>query len=111
MIELPKEEVQLKRERNPKKTSIKIVGMTCTSCANTIENALLRAEGVHKASVNFATETAYVEYDEAVTNEKELEKAIRDTGYDVFKGTQKITIRIGLMTCASCAQTIENSLP
>ncbi|MFH0748531.1 MAG: heavy metal translocating P-type ATPase [Candidatus Bathyarchaeota archaeon] len=93
-----------------KKTAIKITGMTCTSCAQTVENALSRAKGVSKASVNFASETAYVEYDNLVTNEKALEKVIKDTGYAVFKGTPKIIIRIGGMTCASCAQTIEKAL-
>jgi Cu+-exporting ATPase len=76
----------------------------------TIENALQKAEGVDTASVNFATETAYVEYDDAITSEKEFEKVIKDTGYDVYKGTQKIILLIGGMTCAACAQTIEKAL-
>jgi len=97
-----KKERREKRERDPKKAAVKIVGMTCTSCAKTIENALLRAEGVDKASVNFATETAYIKYDDAVTSEKKLATVIKDTGYEVFKGTQKIILRIGGMTCASC---------
>jgi Cu+-exporting ATPase len=76
----------------------------------TIENALQKADGVDTALVNFATETAYVEYDDAITSEKEFEKVIKDTGYDVYEGTQKIILRIGGMTCAACAQTIEKAL-
>ena len=110
MIELQKEQLSTKRERASKKAAVKIAGMTCTSCAQSIEKALTRAKGVSKASVNFATETAYVEYDDAITSEKEFEKVIKDTGYDVYKGTQKIILRIGGMTCASCAQTIEKAL-
>jgi Cu+-exporting ATPase len=100
----------LKSEREFEKTAVKITGMTCTACAQSIESALSSAEGVESASVNFATETAYVEYNEAITNEPELEQIIKDTGYDVFKGTQKIILRLGGMTCAACAQTIEKAL-
>jgi Cu+-exporting ATPase len=107
---LQKDDLEAKRKRESKRAAVKIVGMTCTSCAKTIENALSKAEGVDRASVNFATETAYVEYDDKVTGEKELENVIEDTGYDVFKGTQKIILRISGMTCAACAQTIEKAL-
>jgi len=110
VIELQKEELTIKREKAYKKAAVKIAGMTCTSCAQSIEKALTKAKGVSTASVNFATETAYVEYDDAITSEKEFEKVIKDTGYDVYKGTKKIILRIGGMTCASCSQTIEKAL-
>ena len=45
------------RARRPRLT-----GMTCAACAARIEKVLNRAAGVH-AEVNFATETAHVEYD------------------------------------------------
>ncbi|MCW3985181.1 MAG: heavy metal translocating P-type ATPase [Candidatus Bathyarchaeota archaeon] len=92
------------------KSRLKISGMACAACAQTIEKALLKTEGVDKALVNFATETAHIEYDDKITNEKRLTEIIKDTGYDVDGGTQRITLRIGGMTCASCAQTIENAL-
>ena len=38
-----------------------ITGMTCASCANRIERKLNKLDGV-TATVNYATETAYVEY-------------------------------------------------
>jgi len=92
------------------KNQIKISGMHCAACAQTIEKALLRSKGVDKALVNFTTETAYVEYDDKMTNEKKLAEIIKDTGYNVAEGTQLVMMRIGGMTCASCAQTIENAL-
>lgn len=92
------------------KSQIKIVGMHCAACAQTIEKALLKTEGVDKALVNFATETAHVEYDDQETNEKKLTEIIKGTGYNVAEGTRRIMMRIGGITCASCAQTIENAL-
>ncbi|MDH5732554.1 MAG: heavy metal translocating P-type ATPase [Candidatus Bathyarchaeota archaeon] len=92
------------------KSQIKISGMHCTACAQTIEKALLKAEGVDKAVVNFTTEIAYVEYDDNTANEKKLSEIIKETGYNVAERPQRMMLRIGGMTCASCAQTIENAL-
>jgi Cu+-exporting ATPase len=92
------------------KTQIKISGVHCAACAQTIQKALSKAEGVKKARVNLTTETAYVEYDDAYTDEKKLEEIIRNTGYDVAEELETITLRIGGMTCASCAQIIAKEL-
>ena len=93
-----------------KKVTLKLTGMTCTSCAQTIEKALSTAKGVSEAAVNFANETAYVTYNKKVTSEKGLVKVIEGTGYNVAKGTKRIILRIGGMTCASCSQIIEKAL-
>jgi Cu+-exporting ATPase len=66
--------------------------------------------GVSNASVNFATETAYIEYNDEETSEQALVQVVQDTGYDVARGTQRLILRISGMTCASCAQTIEQAL-
>ncbi len=44
------------------KVILPISGMTCNSCALTIEKALTKTPGVISANVNFANEEAYVEY-------------------------------------------------
>jgi len=84
--------------------------MSCTSCAQTIEKALKEHVGVEQANVNFASEKAYVTYDPKATSKKGLIETVRATGYDARLDTKKTIIRIGGMTCASCAQTIENAL-
>jgi len=61
------------------KSQIKISGMHCAACAQTIQKALLKAEGVDKAVVNFTTETAYIEYDDKTANEKKLSEIIKET--------------------------------
>ena len=93
-----------------KKTSLGIVGMSCASCAQSIEKALKEHTGVEQANVNFASEKAYLTYDPKVTNKQELIDTVRATGYDASLETKKTILRIGGMTCASCAQTIENAL-
>ncbi len=61
-----------------------ITGMSCASCANTVEKALFKSEGVSKASVNFATKVATVFYDPNSTTPDKLAAAVRSTGYDAI---------------------------
>ena len=63
------------------KAVISITGMTCSSCAATIEKALKKVPGVSGAKVNFSNEKAYVEYDPASAAVDELHQAIADAGY------------------------------
>ncbi|MDD2666101.1 MAG: heavy metal translocating P-type ATPase [Methanocellales archaeon] len=95
-------------ENNRKKAEIKISGMTCATCATTIEKSLLDQEGVAGAKVNLGTETATVEYAPTKVNLAGLERAITDAGYGVIH--EKATLKIGGMTCAVCVKTIETAL-
>lgn len=69
-----------------KKVIIPISGMHCASCAQKIESTLKKLDGTIKTNVNFATENAFVEFDEAITNENEINNAIEQLGYKVIKG-------------------------
>jgi Cu+-exporting ATPase len=65
--------------------TLKISGMHCAMCAQTIEKALNQKEGVYNAAVNFALETATIEYNPAQISLEGIKKAIRDVGYDVIE--------------------------
>ena len=91
-----------------KKVELKVSGMTCATCATTIEKSLLSLKGVADAQVNFGTETASVAYDPTSLKLLDLEKAVTDAGYSVIH--EKVTLKIGGMTCATCVRTIENAL-
>jgi len=91
-----------------KKTELKISGMTCATCATTIEKSLMNQNGVADAQVNLGNETAMVEYDTTKVKLTDLEKAVTDAGYGVIN--EKATLKIGGMTCAMCVKTIEGSL-
>jgi Cu+-exporting ATPase len=69
--------------------SVPITGMTCVSCAKTIENSIRKVKGVSSASINFAAEKAYIEYDPATSKKEDFEKAIEDAGYHVPKAELK----------------------
>lgn len=76
------------KNENLKKISIGVTGMHCASCALTIERSLSRAKGVKSANVNFANEHANIEFDPEKTNETELIKAVKKTGYGVIEATE-----------------------
>ena len=61
--------------------NLQIDGMTCQACASRIEKVLNKKDFVANASVNFAGETAQVEYDDAQTTPEELMQIIQKTGY------------------------------
>ncbi|MDP4012278.1 MAG: heavy metal translocating P-type ATPase [Candidatus Nanoarchaeia archaeon] len=68
-----------------KKTTFQIGGMHCASCAIKNEKVLKKIKGVESASVNFATHSATVEYDENLTNEMSLHEVIIKNGYKVLQ--------------------------
>ncbi|OFM01703.1 cation-transporting ATPase [Corynebacterium sp. HMSC071F07] len=60
-----------------------VSGMTCTSCSSRVQRKLNKVDGV-TANVNFATETAAIEYDPATANPESLIEVVRGAGYNAF---------------------------
>jgi Cu+-exporting ATPase len=94
----------------PDKATLDLEGMSCAGCANAIESALNKAEGVTKATVNLAAEKAYVEYDPGVITRDGLVEVVRSAGYDVKQPKERAVLKIGGMSCASCAAAVEAAL-
>lgn len=62
-------------------TTLKLQGMSCAACANSIQSAIQQVPGVSLAQVNFAAEQAAVEYDDRITTLASIQKAVADAGY------------------------------
>ncbi len=73
---------QLKEEETLREITIPIAGMTCASCSSAVERALNKLEGITKASVNFATERAVIQYDNNQVRISQIKQAIKKTGYE-----------------------------
>lgn len=86
-----------------------IEGMTCASCAQTIEKATSKLPGVKAANVNLATEKMTIQFNELSLTEADIQKAVADAGYTAKPNTLQKTFNIEGMTCSSCAQTIEKA--
>lgn len=68
------------------KQTFPVTGMTCASCASSVESILNHTEGVTQARVNFASGSVWVEYDEKLSP-SDLQNAIRAIGYDLLVDT------------------------
>ena len=95
-------------KNSKKKAEFKITGMTCATCVRTIEKSVSNLDGVTDIKVNLGNETGTVEYDSTKLRIADIEKAVRDAGYEVVN--EKATIKIGGMTCATCVKIIEKAL-
>lgn len=62
-------------------TTLQITGMTCAACANRIEKGLSKMPGVASASVNFAMETARVEYSPSEVSVADMQNKVKQLGY------------------------------
>ena len=60
---------------------LKIGGMMCATCVETIETALSALPGVSGAVVNLGSETARVQYNPSVTAIGDMKQAIEEAGY------------------------------
>jgi len=64
------------------KKSFSVTGMTCITCANTVENSLKKIEGVKFAAINLATESAFLISEKDISLEK-IKKAVEAVGYGI----------------------------
>jgi Cu+-exporting ATPase len=94
------------------KLSIKISGMSCASCAATIEKSLKKVKGVLNANVNFASEKAFVEYNPQQATRQQLEKAIKDVGYGIVAEGRGATLKLRVigMDNPHCISIVKSAL-
>jgi len=69
------------------KSTFPVIGMSCASCASSVESMLSNTEGVSLASVNFANSSVLVEYDNSIETTV-LQNAVREIGYDLIIETE-----------------------
>jgi Cu+-exporting ATPase len=67
------------------KLVLPIQGMSCASCVKKVENALNGLEGVARASVNFATERATIQYIPGAVSMADFRRAVKEAGYEVLE--------------------------
>ena len=73
------------------KETFPVIGMSCASCAISVESMVAATKGVKNASVNYANEQLQVEYDAEETNPQKIKEAVLSIGYDLLiqAGTAK----------------------
>lgn len=67
-----------------KNIRLKVYGMTCSSCSNTVESVLREIDGVTDAIVNLVTEEALIYYYPSKIGPRSLVEAIEDAGFNAI---------------------------
>lgn len=93
-----------------KKMTLPVQGMTCATCALTVEKAVGKLVGVAEVSVNLATEKLTVNYDDSQVALSDLQATVHKAGYELVDPFEKQLLEIEGMTCATCALTVEKAL-
>lgn len=74
-------------------TNLQLQGMSCASCATTVEKVIKKVRGVKDCSVNFALAQARVEYNSQVTGTEAIQQAVINAGYgaklDIKQGEEE----------------------
>ncbi|WP_082127229.1 heavy metal translocating P-type ATPase [Calothrix sp. 336/3] len=64
--------------------TLRLRGMSCASCARSIEEAIRSVSGVNDCSVNFAAEQVTVDYDSRKTDIQAIQNAVNAAGYSAY---------------------------
>lgn len=94
------------------KEKINISGMHCATCAINIEKSLRQTAGIKSANVNYATSSAYVEFDDQLIDKASISKVVAGLGdyrvvdHDHSAGSDKTLKIIWLKFILALALTI-----
>jgi Cu2+-exporting ATPase len=64
-----------------------VTGMTCASCASSVETMLGAQSGVDKAEVNYATQSVKVSFHPDIIQPLKLKQSVQSIGYDIIIDT------------------------
>jgi len=76
-------------QENIETTSFPVLGMTCASCAVSVESMIGAQTGVKQAEVNYATQKVKVTYDSGIIQPEGMQKVVQSIGYDLILDTEK----------------------
>jgi P-type Cu2+ transporter len=75
------------------KKTFPVTGLSCASCALSVESMLNAQKGVLNATVNFANSSALVEMQPDSVNITDLKSAIQSIGYDLLIGENEFNLQ------------------
>jgi len=76
-------------QENIETISFPVLGMTCASCAVSVESMIGAQAGVKQAEVNYATQKVKVTYDADLIQPEGIQKAVQSVGYDLILDTDR----------------------
>jgi mercuric ion transport protein len=76
-----KSSVALNNSLSDLKYEIKITGMTCTGCEETIQSAVNEIKGIKNIKASHTDGIAKIEFDSTLTDTNQIKDKINQTGY------------------------------
>ncbi|MCI2228833.1 heavy metal translocating P-type ATPase [Polaribacter sp. MSW13] len=73
------------------KEQYKVAGMTCASCAISIETYLKPQEGILEVAVNYPNQSVTIAYQENIISIESIEKKVKEIGFKLIIGTKDDT--------------------
>ena len=91
-----------------KKVILPVRGMSCSACSAAVERVLKGLRGIESASVNLASEEAYIEFDDKIISVKQMASAVKKAGFvlvtDNHEGSENETAhKVRLLVCIAFA--------
>ncbi|MGM0462972.1 MAG: heavy metal translocating P-type ATPase, partial [Fibrobacterota bacterium] len=77
------------RESEHKKITARVSGMSCASCAATVEKTVQQLNGVEQAQINFAAEKMTIRYDSSRISFEEISRTVSRAGYSLHSDTEE----------------------
>ncbi len=68
--------------------TLKVSGMSCSGCANTVEKAISDLEGVHQVTVDLEEGEVTTMYEDGKVTIEDIEEAVKSSGY-IFEGVKE----------------------
>ena len=69
-------------------TILRVTGMTCGGCANSVTKALQSVIGVSNVSVSLEKDEVTIQYDELATTKDALQSAVMHAGYGAHENSE-----------------------
>jgi len=86
-----KEALLLNQISNTTKDSYKVSGMTCASCAVSLESYLKPVEGIKQVAVNYPNQSVALEFDATKVSIETLQEKALEIGYTILTGEAEET--------------------
>jgi Cu2+-exporting ATPase/Cu+-exporting ATPase len=87
---------------------LKIIGMHCATCVTTIEKVVSGVRGVVSVQANLASNEALVTYDPSRVSLRDIVKAVRGAGYDVYR--EEVVLVVENMVSVDDESIVESKL-
>lgn len=82
-----KMEIKVENQAQIKTLIVPVTGMTCAACASSVQTILDKQNGVLECAVNFANESAKIQFDTSLTSPEFLQEKLQQIGYGLILGT------------------------